>query len=350
MEMQTQLKALQERIATLKDNIQTEEATKNAFILPFIQLLGYDVFNPLEVIPEFISDVGIKKGEKVDFAIAKDSVPIIIIECKHWKENLNLHDTQLQRYFNVSKAKFGILTNGIQYRFYTDLEKPNIMDTEPFLLFDFENYKEHSVNELCKFHKSAFDVDKITNTASLLKYSTAFKQLFQQELNEPSEEFVKFFAKQIYTGRLTEKVLEQFNDIVKKSLQQSLKDIVSDRLTSALKKEEDTAVQSEPEESEEEESKIVTTEEEIEGFHIVKSILRESVDISRIYARDTQSYFGVLLDDNNRKPLCRLHLNGGKKYLGIFDSNKKESRVQLEVMDDIYKYAQQLKDTIGYYE
>ncbi|WP_320111397.1 type I restriction endonuclease [Draconibacterium orientale] len=350
MEMQTQLKALQERIATLKDNIQTEEATKNAFILPFIQSLGYDVFNPLEVIPEFISDVGIKKGEKVDFAIAKDGVPIIIIECKHWKENLNLHDTQLQRYFNVSKAKFGILTNGIQYRFYTDLEKPNIMDTEPFLLFDFENYKEHSVNELCKFHKSAFDVDKITNTASLLKYSTAFKQLFQQELNEPSEEFVKFFAKQIYSGRLTEKVLEQFNDIVKKSLQQSLKDIVSDRLTSALKKEEDTTVQPEPDELKEEESKVVTTEEEIEGFHIVKSILRESVEISRIYARDTQSYFGVLLDDNNRKPLCRLHLNGGKKYLGIFDSNKKETRVQLEVMDDIYKYAEQLKETIGYYE
>ena len=347
MEMQTQLKALQERIASLKDNIQTEEATKNAFILPFIQSLGYDVFNPLEVIPEFISDVGIKKGEKVDFAIAKDGVPIIIIECKHWKENLNLHDTQLQRYFNVSKAKFGILTNGIQYRFYTDLEKPNIMDTEPFLLFDFENYKEHSVNELCKFHKSAFDVDKITNTASLLKYSTAFKQLFQQELNEPSEEFVKFFAKQIYSGRLTEKVLEQFNDIVKKSLQQSLKDIVSDRLTSALKKEEDTTVQPEPDELKEEESKVVTTEEEIEGFHIVKSILRESVEISRIYARDTQSYFGVLLDDNNRKPLCRLHLNGGKKYLGIFDSNKKETRVQLEVMDDIYKYAEQLKETIG---
>ncbi len=350
MEMQTQLKALQERIATLKDNIQTEEATKNAFILPFIQSLGYDVFNPLEVIPEFISDVGIKKGEKVDFAIAKDGIPIIIIECKHWKENLNLHDTQLQRYFNVSKAKFGILTNGIQYRFYTDLEKPNIMDTEPFLLFDFENYKEHSVNELCKFHKSAFDVDKITNTASLLKYSTAFKQLFQQELNEPSEEFVKFFAKQIYSGRLTEKVLEQFNDIVKKSLQQSLKDIVSDRLTSALKKEENTTVQPEPDEPKEEESKVVTTEEEIEGFHIVKSILRESVDISRIYARDTQSYFGVLLDDNNRKPLCRLHLNGGKKYLGIFDSNKKETRVQLEVMDDIYKYAEQLKETIGCYE
>lgn len=350
MEMQTQLKALQERITTLKDNIQTEEATKNAFILPFIQLLGYDVFNPLEVIPEFISDVGVKKGEKVDFAIAKDSVPIIIIECKHWKENLNLHDTQLQRYFNVSKAKFGILTNGIQYRFYTDLEKPNLMDDEPFLLFDFENYKEHSVNELGKFHKSSFDVDKITNTASLLKYSTAFKQLFQKELNEPSEEFVKFFAKQIYTGRLTEKVMEQFTEIVKKSLQQSLKDLVSERLTSALKKEEDVDVQTQPEESEEEESKIVTTEEEIEGFHIVKSILRESVDISRIYARDTQSYFGVLLDDNNRKPLCRLHLNGGKKYLGIFDSNKKETRVQLDVMDDIYKYAQQLKDTIGYYE
>ena len=128
MDLKDQLKQIADRISKLKDSIQTEEATKNAFILPFINALGYDIFNPLEVIPEFIADIGVKKGEKVDYAILRNGVPIILVECKHWKENLDIHNTQLILYFNATKAKFAILTNGINYRFYTDLEDPNKMD------------------------------------------------------------------------------------------------------------------------------------------------------------------------------------------------------------------------------
>jgi hypothetical protein len=117
MDFADTFKLLADRVNRLRDNIQTEEATKNALIMPFIQTLGYDVFNPLEVVPEYITDVGIKKGEKIDYAIFKDGHPAILIECKHWRENLDLHDGQLLRYFHVSKAKFGILTNGIVYRF-----------------------------------------------------------------------------------------------------------------------------------------------------------------------------------------------------------------------------------------
>ena len=121
MDFKDTIKQLADRIEKLKDNIQTEEATKNAFIMPFINALGYDVFNPLEVLPEMTCDIGTKKGEKIDYAIMKDDQPILLIECKHWKQDLNLHDNQLLRYFNVSKAKFGLLTNGIIYRFYTCL-------------------------------------------------------------------------------------------------------------------------------------------------------------------------------------------------------------------------------------
>lgn len=132
MDFKDQIKQLSERILKLKDNIQTEEATKNAFIMPFIQALGYDVFNPLEILPEYTCDIGIKKGEKIDYAVLKDEQPIILIECKHCDQNLSLHDGQLLRYFHVSKAKFGILTNGINYRFYTDLVDANKMDEKPF--------------------------------------------------------------------------------------------------------------------------------------------------------------------------------------------------------------------------
>jgi hypothetical protein len=121
MDFKDSIKQISDRVLKLKDQIQTEEATKTAFVMPFIQVLGYDVFNPLEVIPEMVCDIGTKKGEKIDYAITKDDQHIMLIECKHWKQVLSLHDNQLLRYFHVSKAKFGILTNGLRYRFYTDL-------------------------------------------------------------------------------------------------------------------------------------------------------------------------------------------------------------------------------------
>jgi len=350
MEFLTKLKALSDRVASLKEKIETEEATKNAFIMPFIQILGYDVFNPLEVVPEFTADVGIKKGEKVDYAIMQNGNPIILIECKHWKENLDIHSSQLHRYFNVTKAHFGLLTNGLIYRFFTDLEEKNIMDKEPFLEFDIENIKETAATELKKFQKENFDIDKITNSASGLKYSTAIKDILMKEITEPSEEFVRFFTKQIYSGKqINKKVIAQFTEIVKKATNQAFKDIVNDRLQSALHKEEPKETE-EGEESEEPESKIVTTAEELDGFYIVRSIVRTKIDINRIYSRDTQSYFGVLLDNNNRKPICRLHLNGGNKYLGLFNKDKSENKILLNNLDDIYQYSDKLLETISMYE
>ncbi len=343
MDFQTNLKTFTERVQNLKPNLQTEEATKNGLIMPFIQLLGYDVFNPMEVIPEYIADIGTKKGEKVDYAILQDNQPIMIIECKHWKENLNVHNSQLHRYFHVSKARFGLLTNGAEYRFYTDLEEANKMDSEPFLVVDFENLKDNEVNELRKFQKSNFDIDKIIDSASELKYSSAIKEILERELNEPSEEFVRFFGKQFYSGKLTAKVLEQLTSIVKKATNQSIKEIVNDRLHAALKKEEEVI---EADKDEEEESKIITTEEEIEGYHIVRSIIRTQIEAHRIVFRDTQSYFGILVDDNNRKPVCRLHLNGHRKYIGLFDEAKKEERIHIESLDDIYKYSDKLIETV----
>jgi hypothetical protein len=356
MDLKDQIKQLAERVSKLKNQINTEEATKMAFIIPFIQCLGYDIFNPLEVVPEFISDVGIKKGEKIDYAILKDGQPIILIECKHWAEDLNVHDGQLLRYFNVSKAKFAILTNGIVYRFYTDLVKSNIMDEKPFFEFDITEIKDNQVEELKKFHKSYFDIEKIFNAASDLKYSNEIKNIFAKELSEPSEALVRFFVTQVYQGRATEKVMNTFKDLVKKSCQEVITDMITDRLKTAIKKESEVAQQGtkdvppQKEESELPKSKIETTVEEMEAYFIIKAILRKDVDLKRIAHRDTQSYFSILLDDNNRKPICRLYFTEKKKQIGIFNENKKETYTTLQSIDDIYNLSEILIKTVQSYE
>jgi hypothetical protein len=342
------IKALGEKVSRLKDSILTEEATKNAFVMPFIAALGYDVFNPFEVIPEFVADLGIKKGEKVDYCIQKDGQPIIIVECKHWREGLDVHNSQLHRYFHVTATRFGILTNGIIYRFYTDLVEPNKMDDKPFWEINISDMSEANVMELKKFHKTGFDVSQILSTASELKYTREIKKLLAEELRDPSIEFVRLFAKQVAPGKLTEKVMEQFSPLVKKSANQLLNDIINDRLKSALAKEEVVQIK------EEEIAPIDApkggtefTELEREAFLIVKTILRPKVDAARIMHRDTTSYLNILLDDNKNKTVCRLWLNGSKQYISFFDENKKDVKSEISGLDDLYKFSDQLIATAG---
>lgn len=352
MDLKDQLKLIADRTKH-KESIQTEEATKNAFVMPFLQSLGYDVFNPLEVVPEFIADIGIKKGEKIDYAIFKDGHPTILIECKDWRQNLNVHDGQLLRYFHVSKAKFGLLTNGIVYRFYSDLVAPNKMDEKPFLEFNITEIKDNQIEELKKFHKAKFDAESIVNTASEMKYMNELKHLLHQELTEPSSEFVKYFAKQVYPSVVTAKVLEQFTELTKKSIQHYISDLITERLKTALSKEDEkNKVENEisAEQNLEDISKINTTEEELEAFLIVKTILRQKVPATRVTYRDAQSYFAIFLDDNNRKAICRLYLNGGKKYIGTLDENKKETKFEIGTLDEIFNYSEILLKTAELYE
>lgn len=349
MDLHNHLNAIADKAEQLKDKIETEESAKHAFTLPFINALGYDTFDPTEVVPEFTADIGLKKGEKVDYAIFQNGSPILIIECKHWKQDLNVHSSQLFRYFHVTKTRFALLTNGIQYRFYTDLEESNKMDEKPFFEFDITRLKETTIKEIEKFHKSKFDVSKIVDNASNLKYTREIKSLIDEEMVEPSPDFVKLFASRIYSGRLTANVLTEFTEIVSKAFSQIISEKVNDRLNSALNKEEEKQ-KSEEAVEEVEESKIETTEQELEAYRIVVSLLRRNVNVDRIVHRDTQSYFGILLDDNNRKPICRLHLNGNKKYLGIFDENKKETKKHIESIDDIYNFESELLQTVEFYK
>ena len=356
MDFKDTIKQLSERIEKLKGNITTEEATKNAFIMPFINALGYDVFNPLEVLPEMTCDIGMKKGEKIDYAIMQEEEPVILIECKHWSQDLNLHDNQLIRYFNVSKAKFGVLTNGIIYKFYTDLEEPNKMDSKPFLEVNLTDIRDSQIEALKKFHKSYFNIDNVLSSASELKYMSELKNVIAKEISDPSPEFVRYFSRQVYDGMITAKLLDQFTSLTKKAFSSYMNESISDRLRTALKTEEIQELKQLPEnnevnDAEEIEKKIVTTEEEMESYFIVKSILRSNVDIARVVHRDTQTYFGILLDDNNRKPICRMYFNGiSKKYVATFDENKKEIKHEIHDLNDIYEYSDILIQTVKNYD
>ena len=332
MDFKDTIKQLSERVVKLKNSVLTEEATKNSFIMPFIQILGYDIFNPFEVIPEMTCDIGSKKGEKIDYAIMKDGEAILLIECKHWAQDLTIHDNQMIRYFNVSKAKFGLLTNGIIYKFYTDLVSPNKMDEKPFLEIDITDIKENQYDELKKFHKSYFNLETIISSASELKYASELKELFAKEFTEPSPEFVKYFFKKIYAGTITAKLLDQFTSLTKHSLSSYVNDMISDRLKLALKKEEAPA----KEVVEEVDSKVVTTPEEIESYLIVKAILCPIIDIDRVVYKDSQNYFSIFLDGSNRKPICRMYLNGTKKYVSTYDETKKENKVEIQSLNEIY--------------
>jgi len=350
MEFKDQIKQLSDRVSKLKDQILTEEATKNAFIMPFIQTMGYDVFNPLEVVPEFVADIGIKKGEKVDYAIIKDGNPIILIECKHWSADLNPHNSQLFRYFHTTKAKFGILTNGINYRFYTDLIEANKMDEKPFFEFKVDDMKDAQIEKLKEFTKQHFNLDAITNTASELKYMGELRQMFLRELSEPSDEFTKFFARTIYPSVVTSKVLDQFKGYVKRTFNNYISDTINERLKTALATEQLKVAESVKDELQAtEDVKVFTTPEELEGFYVIRAIICSKVAVQRISIRDNQSYCGVLLDDNNRKPICRLHFTDKKKAITLFDSGKEE-RINIDQISDLYNHASRLIATVDLYE
>lgn len=366
MEIVEKLNALSTKLQSIQATIQTEEATKNALVMPFIQsVLGYDVFDPHEVVPEFTCDVGTKKGEKIDYAILKNDEVQILIECKKLGETLNVnHASQLFRYFHVTTARISILTNGRHYKFFTDLDAVNKMDEKPFLELDLLDLDEHVVPELAKLTKTAFDLESIINSAEELKYISQIKKQLANEFTLPSEALVKLICARVYDGIVTQKVRDQFTALTRKAMVQFLNDQINDRLKNALHgtspallvpaaahmpAQAPTLAPSEASGDAGDDHAVETTVEELEGFHIVRAIVRKVIDVKRVHYRDTQSYFGILVDDNNRRPICRLHFNRSQKYIGLMDEHRVEKRHPINGLDDIYAFTTALRNAAKQY-
>lgn len=320
---------------------------KTAIILPFFQALGYDVFNPSEVMPEFISDAVGKKGEKVDYAIKVDDQIRILVECKSLTTRLEkVHLSQLFRYFTVTSARFAILTNGQQFQFYSDLEEPNKLDSRPFFVFDITDYPPQSLLELKKFEKGEFDVEGILATADRLKYTALVKAEINKLIEDPSEDFTRVISSALHDGRWTAATAERFGGFVRTAFREVIRDSVHSRLSSALAESDLTGDEGVNDIASVDE--IITTEEEREGFLMIRAIVRDTISANRVIIRDQKSYCGVLIDDNNRRPLARLHLNRGVKYISLFDTGS-EDKIAIGSLDDIYSYAGRLRATAAKY-
>ncbi len=357
-----QLAAIIKHIEAFQQDILTEEGAKTAFILPFIHfVLGYDIFNPLSVMPEYNSDFGVKKGEKVDYAILMNGTPVILIECKQAGEKLNIANTsQLYRYFSVSPAKIAILTNGIQYQFYSDTEEVNKMDLKPFLEFNMLSLdlsNQALLDQIKRFSKAHFTLDKAGKMAIEMKYGEGIKQYLFQQVQEPTDDFVATLLGAVYPGRRTTKALEQYRPMVKKAFAHFLEE----RVTQVIRAMNIAAYNAQQSEQSGElvvnsvsdastGKEIITTAEELEGFYIVKSLLVSFIRPERISYKDTLSYFAVILDANVRKTITRLYFNNtDKKQIGVFEDGT-EKKYDLQNLNDLYRFATQISSMARVHE
>ena len=355
MDLEDRIREVSSRLAKRLGSVKTEEATKTALVLPFItHVLGFNVFDPDEVVPEYTADVGTKKGEKVDYAIVANGSPIMIFECKHYGVDLTKEPAaQLYRYFSVTDARLGVLTDGVTYRFFSDIDEPNKMDHRPFLELNMLDAESIDADEVKRFTKPSFDLEKILDTSKDLKYTREVLRLLAAEWANPSEALVRHFAGQIYEGVKTRAVVEQFERATRKAMHQFLTGRISDRLKSALSSTDDSEPVAPEAEAEPPEvvadTGIVTTEEEWRAYYVVTAILTPDVPASRVTLRDGKRYCSVLLDNKNRQPICRLHFNTAHKRLGLFDANKSENRVLIKEVGDIFVHAGCLRETAQRY-
>lgn len=356
MDLHKNILDLQKKALEHRDSLLTEEAAKTSLVLPFLHALGYEIFNPKEVVPEFVADMGTKKGEKVDYAICINESVNILIECKPANVKLDInHASQLYRYFSVTRAKLAILTNGVSYQFYSDMDDQNIMDKDPFFTIDLCSPKPIDIKEIKiidKFSKNNFDIDGIINEAKSLKVGGQIRSALEMEISSPSDDFVALIARRLHEGRVTQSVKDYYSKLIVSSFSSIVRDMVNERLSSAISATDDKSKE-EVEESENSgsDNEVITTEEEILGYRIVQAICAKYIDPKRIVLRDSKSYAAILLDDNNRKSLVRLRFNSKSvKYIGLFRSKDEETHK----IDDVYgiynfqdQIAARLNELIG---
>ncbi|MGO1948022.1 MAG: type I restriction endonuclease [Mycobacteriaceae bacterium] len=355
MSIDQAVNALATKVRELKAIIETEESTKTAFIIPFISsVLGYDVTDPREVIPEYTADVGKKRGEKVDYAIKSGNDFRFLIECKKIGESLDLeHANQLVRYFNVTDTEFAILTNGEVYQFYAQLDAVNRMDERPFMTLDLASVDTRIFPHLEMCTKTQFDSETIAAGAEELKYVSELRKAIANELKEPSSDWVRLLASRVTSRRMTAANIELFTRLTTTASSQYLRDEANRRLRSAQELEDPQPAVTEEEHftptspaSDSPSDGVITTEEEKQAHSIIKAIRCSEVPATDITMRDAKSYCAILYQDNNRKPIARLQFDRKTPRIIVFDEDRNESAHDIDDVEGIYAYAGALRDRV----
>jgi hypothetical protein len=345
MDLIDHLQGLATRAEQTGEGLTNEEATKMALIAPFIQALGYDIFNPLEVKPEFSADLpGIKQGERVDYAVLENGQPKILIEAKPYKTDLKSTEKgQLSRYFQATRARIGILSNGRQFLFFSDLDRQNLMDEKPFAEIDLFDLKSAPLDQIKQLSKSMFDLETLLSTAERLKYLRGVKEEIKAELSDPSEWLVREMARRVHTAeRVSGQLIEKFKPVVIDAIKAVINDRIDERLRSAMEVEKPDPAEETEEAAAESSDGIEFTEEEREGLYVIRAICASEVDPTRLTEKDTKNYCNVLLDNHNWKSIARMHFNGPNKRLEIFDDAEPKF-VGLDKISDIYQHSDRVR-------
>lgn len=330
-------------VAEKKGMCNSEEATKTSFILPFLKVLGYDIFDPTEVVPEVTR--AIKGNDRVDYVIQRNNTDLMLIECKHWDKNLDNYVSQLQSYYSASDAKIGILTNGIEYRFYTETAKANLMDGAPFFVFCMDDVTGESINTLELFCRDRFEPNTILIEAKRLISKTRLHELVERELTNPSDDFVAYFFRKVHPRSFSSKAKAAFGE----ELHDELRLFIESRISRSLALQTDMADYDTADCTNE-----CFSKEAADALALIQDILGRFVTPERITAVpcDNNYYYSIRLDKSQWRPICKLHLNDNYKWMTVgryWPLSRKfyasiKYKVILDSISDISKYSKDLID------
>lgn len=344
-----QLQRLAEQVRRRQPHIRGEESTKQALIVPFLSLLGYDVHDPTELQPEYIADFAKKRSggplEKVDYAIRRDGNPVIFIECKAVDAEPSSHSGQLARYFNATPSvPIAIITNGVRYLFFTDLEERNILSERPFFQFNIFDFVTNDVDILESFGRERYDPATIRERVEEIIYANKINAYIGEELRSPSESFTRFVLSELnlFTGgkRLTPKLVEKFIPTIRRAIQTTLLDmatrsireqgeasvpvvvppppvapapVAAPPVTAAAPRDAAAATSQSGSKIP---AAVVTTPEELEALDIVRQLCSDSplASAAPVQHRDTVGWFAINAG-STRKVFLRLFFNQRRKSI-----------------------------------
>lgn len=266
MNLKETIELLNNVISENSELIKNEESTKQFLVLPLLKGLGYDTYSPQEVTPEFTADFH-KKNEKVDYAISINGQPRIFIEAKSINMKINKSAPQLSRYFSTfPSVKLGILTNGIEYHFFTDLNNSNIMDSKPFFIFNIINHNEEDFENLIKFSKNLYDEETVKILAESLIYFQSFKSVIKEIFESPNDDFIKFVIKERFKFKVTQQFINTSRPLIVKSIQEAISEVISEKFNIDTSRSSQEIAVTSIEDITKEEKKVYYTQDEIDSL------------------------------------------------------------------------------------